>query len=165
MLILTPTNTHTHHLSNTPAGPHLETVTFSDAQHTLRDTIILRLECSQTNLHPQVYAPPQHRHLHLHTHFLIDILPRGLPLCCATPGNIIHSARFLNGALWSCAVYNLHSCTQKPCTLPCSPASTRAHTHTQSQTWRYTLRFIPTPTHTCKYTYSSGTSPHTYSPV
>lgn len=142
---------------------------------TVRDSHILR--CSihlQRHNHPQTrmfpdkppptgVGTPQHRHLHPHIHFLRGLLPRRLPPSCTTPENIIHVACFLNGALWSCAVHNLHSCTWKPCTLPCSPAST--HTHRVSNTWRFTLRFIPRLTHTCKHTYPSGTGPHTYSPV
>lgn len=104
--ILTNKNTHD---TNAPwqihKGIHTHTHTpikdIHSQIHIQRDSHILRHSAHtqghsrpQTLMFPDKPPPtsictPQHRHPHLHTHFLIGTVPQGLPPCHTTPRSII----------------------------------------------------------------------------
>lgn len=170
------THTHTHHRRNTPGDLHLETITSSDAQHSLRDTITLRLQCSQTNLRPQVCAatptqtpPPVHS------------FPDRHPPTWAT--TVLHNSRRHHSyrlfsewcplELCSTQSAQLYMEALLPLLQPCKHMHVCAHTrveiHTDSHLDQLTLGNIHTPLaqprtltiwYNCLHTHSSSIETH-----
>ena len=138
---------HTHIICrNTTANLHLETVTFSEARHTLRDTITLRRECSQTNLHPQVCAPPPTQ-----TPPPVYSFPdRHLPTRATTvPHNSRkhHSCRLFSWMVSSGVVQYTDRTTVHGSLAP-SPAALQVHACVCAHTWSHRHMEIHTQIHT-----------------